>query len=169
MARRYARWPNKWATKNTKDRCRCWQNTNLCVFRWKIRHEANSRRKLGESIWRKYPNCGMTHDNWIAHIDSSPVHGALRVCEIHCKNGPPTVLTWLNPQHILALSEIKKKSLKEQRFVGMPDIQCNMMTLLKVFWKTIFKAVYGSGTVVSWSSHKESILKVTAASNAQVS
>jgi hypothetical protein len=41
----------------------------------------------------------------------------------------------------------------------------------EVFWKTIFKTVSSSGTIVPWSAylHKESISKATAAPSTQVS
>jgi transposase len=45
-----------------------------------------------------------------------------------------------------------KNALKGQRFADLSDIQRNLKTLLRVFWKTIFKTVSGSGTIVSRSA-----------------
>jgi len=40
--RRCARQLKKWAAKNTKDRCKCGQSTNLGALRLKSRCESNS-------------------------------------------------------------------------------------------------------------------------------
>jgi transposase len=46
----------------------------------------------------------------------------------------------------------KKNTLKGQRFADLSDIQHNVKTLLRGIWKTIFKIVSGSGTIISQSA-----------------
>ena len=40
---RCARRPKQWAARNSEDRCKCGQSTNLGMLRSKIRCESNSR------------------------------------------------------------------------------------------------------------------------------
>jgi len=82
-----------------------------------------------------------------------PAHDALRVREFLAKNSvtkmdhPPYLLDlapcdfWLFPK--------SKNALKGQRFADLSDIQRNVKTLSKVFRKTIFKTISGSGTIIS--------------------
>ena len=67
--------------------------------------------RLQECVWRKRP--GLWPNKWILHHDNAPAHDALKsswVCgqELHYKNGPFILFTWLSPLWFLALSKIEK-------------------------------------------------------------
>jgi len=107
--------------------------------------------RLRESVWRKRPR--LWPDEWILHHDNAPAHDALRVCKFLAKNpitkmGHPPYSPDLAPCDFWLFPKLKN-ALKGQSF---SDIQRNVKTSLRVFWKTIFKAVFGSGTIVSRSA-----------------
>jgi len=107
--------------------------------------------RLRESVWRKRPR--LWPDEWILHHDTAPAHDALRVCKFLAKNpitkmGHPPYSPDLAPCDFWLFPKLKN-ALKGQSF---SDIQRNVKTSLRVFWKTIFKAVFGSGTIVSRSA-----------------
>jgi len=129
--------------------------------------------RLREFIRRKRPV--IWPDKWILHHNSAPEHDALRVREFQSKNS----ITKINhPPYSpdLALCEFwlfpkLKKCPEVTNICDLSNIQRNVKKLLRGTWKTIFKTVSGSGTIVSRSAflHKESTSKAIAAASAQVS
>ena len=74
--RGFARQPKKWAAKNTKDRCKCGQSTNLGALKSKSRCESNSRRieyEQGNSVTDckgRFGNEKNFHKNGASNLDT---------------------------------------------------------------------------------------------------
>ena len=117
-ARRCVRRPKKWAAKNSEDRCKCGQSTNLGVLRSKIRCESNSRRieyEWGNSAtdckWR-FGNEKFFHENGASNLDTwqettSGSHFNWSKNSI-TKMNHPTLFTWLSPLRVLAIPKTEK-------------------------------------------------------------
>ena len=90
--------------------------------------------------------------------------------EVHYKNGPSTLFTWLSPLRFLALSKIKK--CPEGTKICWPFWhQMQHENFTAGYSGKRFSRLSSSGTIVSPSAdlHKESISKATAAASAQLS
>jgi len=110
--------------------------------------------RLRVSVRRK--RSGLWPDKWIIHHDNAPAHDALRVREFLAKSSitkmdHPPYSADLAPSDFWLFTKLKN-ALKGQRFDDVSDIQRNVKTFCKVFRKTIFKTVSGSGTIVSRSA-----------------
>jgi hypothetical protein len=107
--------------------------------------------RLWESVWRKGPK--LWPDKWIFHHCNTPAHDTLRACEVVAKKSitkmdhppysPDIVFCdfWLLPK--------LKTALKEQRFVDIPDIQRNLITLLQGMPENGFEHVFGDVATIS--------------------
>jgi len=136
-ARRCVRRPKKWADKNSEDRRKCGQSTNLGALRSKIRCESNSRRieyEWGNSAtdckWRlgmrkfstKMVPRILTHDKKRQlHISTDPRIPLQKwTIQPYLPDLAPWDF-WLFPK--------LKSALKGRRFPDLSDIQRNVKTL----------------------------------------
>jgi len=129
--------------------------------------------RLWESVQRKRP--WLWPDKWILHHDNAPTNDALRVRKFLAKNSitkmdHPPYSPYLAPCDFWLFPKLKN-ALKGQRFADLPDIHCNMKTLLRCIPENDFQDCSRQSTIVPRNAqlHKESISKVTTAASAQVS
>jgi hypothetical protein len=139
------------ASKNAKERWKCGQSTNLAVPRSKIRCGTNSRR-LWEPVLRKRPE--LWHCKWILHHNNATAHNALWVCSYLDKKSitkmdHPPYSSDLAPCNFWLLPKLKKKSWRDKDLLTFLTSNAMCQCYCKVFQKTIFKIVSGSGTSVS--------------------
>ena len=111
--------------------------------------------RLRESVRSKRP--GLWPDKRILHHDCAPALDALRVREFLAKNtitkmDHPPYSPDLAPCDFWLFPKLKKMPWRGKDLLTFLTSNATWKRCCEVFWKTIFKTVSGSGTIVSRSA-----------------